>query len=75
MCKLFIAVNDRIGLNKLLANILSRKIRSVDMLHVDHRQLLIEQHRSFHRLLQREIIQNEVNQRCPIFHIRIQETS
>ena len=70
-----VALNDRVGLNKLLANLSPRKTRSADMSHVDHRQSLIEQHRSFHRLLQCGIVQNEVNLRRPIFHIRIHEAS
>ena len=61
---------------KKIATILSpRKTWSVDMLHVDHRQSLIEQHWSFQRLLQCEVVQNEMSQRRPIFHVRGHETS
>ena len=44
-----VTLDDRVGLIKLLANLSPRKTRSVDMSHVDHRQSLIEQQRSFHR--------------------------
>ena len=70
-----LALNDRVGLNTVLANLSPRKTRSVDMSHVDRRQSLIEHHRPFHRLLEYEAVQNEVDQRRPIFHVRIHETS
>ena len=35
--KLSLALNDHVGLNKLLVNLSLRKTRSVDMSHVDHR--------------------------------------
>ena len=72
--KPFVALNDRVGLNKMLVNLSPRKTRSVDMSRVNHRQSLIEQHRSCHRLLQKEIVQNELSQRLPIFHVRVHET-
>ena len=75
MRKPSVALNDHVRLNKLQVNLSPRKTRSVDMLHVDHCQSLIEQYQSFHRLLQCHIVQNEVNQRRPMFHIRIHETS
>ena len=70
-----VALNDRVGLNKLMVNLFPRKTRSVDMSHADHRQSLIELHRSFYRLLQCEALQKEVNQRRAIFHVRVRETS
>ena len=75
VCKSSVALNERAGLDKLLAKLSPRKTRSVNMSHVDHCQSLIGQHQSFHRLLQREVIQNEANQRRRIFRIRIHEIS
>ena len=57
-----VALNDHVELNKLLANLFPRATRSVDMSNADYRQSLTEQHRSFHRLLQCEIVQNQLNQ-------------
>ena len=70
-----VTLNDHVGFHKLLANLFPRKTRSVNLSHVDHRQSLIEHHRSFHRLVQSEFVQNEMNQTRPVFHVRIHETS
>ena len=72
VCKPSVALNNRVGLNKLLTNVI---LKSVDMSHVDHCQSLIEQHRSFHRVTEVRGCLNGASQRRPIFHIRIHETS